>query len=165
MSENEEFRPYMRNIEVSNLGNVRSVHLDYDGEIFYHEKTLVCNERGYLGGLYWDPNTRKNKFFYLHQAVCKCFIGERPLGYVIDHIDRNKLNNSLQNLRYVSQKQNRMNSNIFIIGSIRKNKNNTFTLDMKDKFNNRILEIFNSYEEADEYRKPFQHFSYEKIIV
>ena len=41
--------------------------------------------------------------------VAKCFIGERPEGYDIDHIDRNPLNNNVSNLRYVTHKENCFN--------------------------------------------------------
>ena len=43
--------------------------------------------------------------------VAEYFIGPRPEGYVIDHIDGNYLNNKADNLRYVTQKEN-MNNEI-----------------------------------------------------
>jgi hypothetical protein len=49
---------------------------------------------------------------YLHQIV----MGKNK-GFVIDHIDRNKLNNRRSNLRFITQRQNCLNSSL--------NKNNT----------------------------------------
>jgi len=37
------------------------------------------------------------------------FVGPRPEGLVIDHIDRDRLNNIVSNLRYVTQKENMFN--------------------------------------------------------
>ncbi len=49
---------------------------------------------------------------YLHHLVL-----EKKHGFDIDHIDRNKLNNQLSNLRYLKREQNNYNSGI--------HKNNT----------------------------------------
>lgn len=43
----------------------------------------------------------------MHQAV----IGMAPQGYVIDHINGNKLDNRKSNLRFVTQQQNAFNCN------------------------------------------------------
>jgi hypothetical protein len=50
------------------------------------------------------------KMWYLHHLVAREFIGERPEGTVIDHIDRNKHNNAVTNLRYITQAENMRNS-------------------------------------------------------
>ena len=46
----------------------------------------------------------------VHVLVAECWLGPRPEGLVIDHIDRDSLNNDYHNLRYVSQKENVLNS-------------------------------------------------------
>jgi uncharacterized protein YxeA len=43
---------------------------------------------------------------YLHHFV----IGQPPEGYVTDHVDRNKLNNTRENLRHVTVSQNAINT-------------------------------------------------------
>lgn len=47
----------------------------------------------------------------VHCLVAQSFIGERPLGYVIDHIDGNPCNNCVENLHYVTQRENIHNPN------------------------------------------------------
>jgi len=47
----------------------------------------------------------------VHRLVAQTFIGPQLPGRVVDHIDRNKLNNSLSNLRYVTQQENTQNRN------------------------------------------------------
>jgi len=64
------------------------------------------NNRGYRYIQLQRNGKRLN--FFIHVAVAKQFIGPRPKGKVIDHKDRNKQNNKVDNLRYVSQ---RFNSN------------------------------------------------------
>ena len=47
----------------------------------------------------------------VHSLVARAWIGERPKGCDIDHKDGNKLNNSVDNLHYVTRKQNQLNPN------------------------------------------------------
>lgn len=46
----------------------------------------------------------KNKVYrvMIHKIVAECWLGEKPEGYEIDHIDRNSRNNDYRNLRYVT---------------------------------------------------------------
>lgn len=46
---------------------------------------------------------------FVHVLVAECWRGERPDGYEIDHIDRNRKNNHFTNLRYVTRTQNHKN--------------------------------------------------------
>lgn len=43
----------------------------------------------------------------VHQLVAEMFIGSRPDGHDIDHIDGNTRNNTLANLRYIPLSENR----------------------------------------------------------
>lgn len=45
----------------------------------------------------------------LAKVVAECWLGEKPDGLQIDHIDRNSLNNDYRNLRYVTQSENMKN--------------------------------------------------------
>ena len=54
------------------------------------------------------------------RVVAECWLGAKPEGYEIDHIDRNSQNNHYSNLRYVTkseQMKNRDHSNISKRGS------------------------------------------------
>lgn len=92
---------------------------------------------------------RKNpqiKRVMIHQAVAECWLGDKPDGYEVDHIDRNPHNNDYRNLRYVTkseQMKNRDHTNISKIGSQnleveRKNRMKNVSLQHKD-----TKEIFN----------------------
>ena len=57
----------------------------------------------------------------IHTVVAECWLGAKPDGYEIDHIDRNSHNNDYRNLRYVTkseQMKNRDHSNIATKGSL-----------------------------------------------
>jgi hypothetical protein len=43
---------------------------------------------------------------YVHNLVAQSFLGERPSGFVVHHIDADKSNNHAFNLAYVSRRQN-----------------------------------------------------------
>lgn len=47
---------------------------------------------------------------YCHRLVCRAFHGEAPAGKpFVDHIDRNRKNNNVTNLRWVSRSENACN--------------------------------------------------------
>jgi len=53
---------------------------------------------------------RKNgKEYRAHRLIWELFYGEIPDGYVIDHIDGNVYNNSIENLRLATKLQNTAN--------------------------------------------------------
>lgn len=45
----------------------------------------------------------------MHKIVAECWLGKRPDGYQIDHIDRNTHNNHYKNLRYVTHSEQMKN--------------------------------------------------------
>lgn len=54
---------------------------------------------------------------YFHRVLAETFIPKIEGKTIVDHIDRNRINNNLNNLRWLSQQENRINSCI--------NKNNS----------------------------------------
>lgn len=60
---------------------------------------LTCDRKYY-------KVTIRGKTYPLHEIIAHAFIGERPAGLVIDHIDRNSHNNNPSNLRYCSVSEN-----------------------------------------------------------
>lgn len=51
----------------------------------------------------------KVKRLMIHKLVAECWLGEKPDGMEIDHIDRNSLNNHYTNLRYVNHSEQMKN--------------------------------------------------------
>ena len=51
-------------------------------------------------------NEHKKIHFRLHTVIYAWYKGEVPLGYDIDHIDNNSLNNNINNLQLLTHKEN-----------------------------------------------------------
>lgn len=96
--------------QVSNMGRARSCDRTiYDGrwgDRFRAGKPVsaTCGKRGYV----YVPFCKlgKSSTLLLHRLVAKAFLGDCPHGYEVNHIDGNRLNNSLSNLEYVTPSQN-----------------------------------------------------------
>lgn len=87
--------------EVSNLGNVKSLK-------FGKERILKPSfgNRGYL--IVGLTNKKKRYTKTVHQLVAIGFLNHNPCGMklVVDHIDFNKQNNNINNLRIVNSREN-----------------------------------------------------------
>ena len=98
-----------------------------DGRIFRNVKSKKQNkiivdyhhsEKGYCYTFVCREG--KVRRIPIARVVAECWLGVKPEGYEIDHIDRNSLNNHYTNLRYVTkseQMKNRDHSNISAKGS------------------------------------------------
>ena len=97
----EEYEKY----EVSNLGNVRNIDT---GRILKPGKN---GDDGYYFVILSKDRFQKN--FYIHRLVGFAFIPNPQKLTDIDHIDRNKTNNSIPNLRWISKSNNLRNRTKF----------------------------------------------------
>lgn len=88
--------------EVSDLGRVRSTTKKDKVKIIKpSENSTNKDKRDYL---FYTLNGVKH---YAHHLVLSHFVGEKPKGYECDHINGDKHNNTLINLRYLTIAENR----------------------------------------------------------
>ena len=83
-----------------------------DGEIFSIARVKIKRLRPYsIRGYLWielyhptDKSKRIRKA--IHSIVAQAYLGDRPLGFHVNHKDGVKENNSVSNLEYVTPKEN-----------------------------------------------------------
>lgn len=95
---------FVRGLLISNLGNVMVLET---GEKLYKYNMKT----GYLAVLY------KGLYWMVHLMVGHAFIDNPEKKPIIDHIDNNRLNNNVENLRWATSKENAHNRVLY--------KNNT----------------------------------------
>ena len=128
------------------------------------------SEKGYYMSMVRNRsiNGGKSKRIMIHRIVAECWLGDCPLDYEVDHIDRNSHNNDFRNLRYVSksgQMKNRDHSNISKKGTENLEKaRQTRMKPVKIYFENEEL-FFESFADcsrflAKKYLVPFETIRY-----
>jgi hypothetical protein len=96
---------YVGKYEVSDRGQIRSaVNGRFQGSKPGRILKQVPDKRGYLRVNLWFNS--RGSLTRVHKIVAEAFLGERPEGLTINHIDGNKVNNHVENLEYVTNKEN-----------------------------------------------------------
>jgi hypothetical protein len=138
--------------QVSNLGMVKSLErtkFNCYSQIKVNERILTCNVHrcGYL----WIGLSKDNKRtrFYVHRLVMYVFTGKSDLQ--VDHINGDKKDNRLINLRYVTNRENctnyHKNKNTFKGYSYDKRKGK-YVAQIYHNKKHKFLGHFNTPEEA-----------------
>ena len=98
MDDKEEWKQINNydNYEVSNLGNVRN---SKTGRML----KLTCRGGYLFTGLCKNSNT---KTCPVHRLVALAFIDNPENKPQVNHIDKNRLNNNISNLEWITQKEN-----------------------------------------------------------
>jgi len=100
---------YEGSYEASDQGQVRSLDrhcLGKDGRSEFHGGKVLkpWSARGYLWYSLRDGKVKKNRAG--HTLVAAAFLGPRPEKHDVMHLDGDRKNNALTNLRYGTRKEN-----------------------------------------------------------
>jgi hypothetical protein len=85
---------------INELAQIRN---DLTGRILKNQ----MNDKGYFNIVLFKDG--KKKHFRIHRLLCKCFKDDFSDELFVDHINKDKLDNRLENLRMVTKAQNNKN--------------------------------------------------------
>jgi len=88
--------------EASTLGRLRSLNYKRTNKVKVLKPSI---SGGYLKTMLKD-DSGKYRSSYVHKFVCLAFLGDRPTKYEINHKDGLKINNSIENLEYITKSEN-----------------------------------------------------------
>lgn len=106
----KDIKGYEGIYQVSNLGRVRSldlIRIELDGtKKLYKGKILkgVTQKSGYIAFDLYKHGRRKN--IRGHVLVAKSFLSDMSDDFVVNHKDGNKTNNNIENLEWITFKEN-----------------------------------------------------------
>jgi hypothetical protein len=125
------------NYSVSNFGNIKN------------NTTCKIMKTSIKAGYYNVSltNNKKRRTLKIHRIVAKAFISNPENKSDVNHKDKNKLNNNLDNLEWNTRKENNIHRCQNITITTNKNKR----ISRLDKTSNNVLESYNSIQEAGEW--------------
>jgi hypothetical protein len=150
----EEWRPvvgYENFYEVSSIGRVRSFDRICANSYVRRGQILkgLPNKYQYLHvGL---SNGAKQTTKTIHELVATSFLGPRPKGFVTDHIDNNRTNNHVENLQYITVRENNTKDiKRDLPTGVGKRDSGRFRAKIQIKSQNISLGTFDTVQEASE---------------
>ena len=105
------------NLEFRKIPSLKFLYeVNCDGTIFRNarsKRVKKCYKQSHNSKTeHWVTTVRidnKSRKVFIHKVVAECWLGAKPEGYEVDHIDRNSLNNHWTNLRYVTRSEQMLN--------------------------------------------------------
>ena len=150
----KDIKGYEGYYQVSNLGRVRSLErLNSRGHKIKDRILKNCpNSHGYLSIILYKNGKRKG--IAVHRLVAMSFLNHEPNGHeiVVDHIDNNKLNNDLNNLQLITNRENSSKDRSGNCDStgVWLNQNGNFSCTIQLKGQKYHIGTFKSEEEASD---------------
>jgi hypothetical protein len=149
----EEWKPIegYEDYQISNLGRVKSTKYGYD-KILKHSK----DKHGYIRVWLYSDKIRKE--LLLHRLIALAFIPNPDNKLEIDHINRQKDDNRIENLKWVSRSDNCINvkaRNKLNEKNIYLTKDNTYNVLIYRNYERVLDKIYKTFEDAIIARNDF----------
>lgn len=167
----EEWRPikdYEGLYEVSNMGRVRSLDREIitsNGKKIHLKGKILKLQLNNSGYLFVGLNKHNKKHFYVHFLVAKSFIPNLENKQFIDHINTNKTDNRVENLRWVTREEN-MNNPLTKkkMSEINRGENNPmYGKKLSEETKKKISESLEGHEVSEETKKKISESNKGKV--
>lgn len=167
----EEWRPikdYEGLYEVSNMGRVRSLDREIitsNGKKIHLKGKILKLQLNNSGYLFVGLNKHNKKHFYVHFLVAKSFIPNLENKQFIDHINTNKTDNRVENLRWVTREEN-MNNPLTKkkMSEINRGENNPmYGKKISEETKKKISESLEGHEVSEETKKKISESNKGKV--
>ena len=97
------YKHYKNGFYINDKGKVKRLRNDKAMKV-----DIYTSSKGYKYFILF--NSRNKEKVYIHRAVAKLFIPNNDKSkYIVDHINRNKTDNQVSNLRWVNHSENMIN--------------------------------------------------------
>ncbi len=105
--QDEDYRVMVLNdttMKVFRDGRIHTLFQRKNGRERWRVRAVVLDKDGYPRVFI---GSRKNhNYYFVHNVITLCYLGEKPHGYQTDHINSIRTDNRLENLQYITQQQN-----------------------------------------------------------
>lgn len=139
----------MKQLIINNI--LTDYEIDEQGQIYSHKTnkflTGYVDNTGYITVLLTVDGKKKN--YLVHRLVAQTFIPNKDNLPIVNHKDGNKLNNSVDNLEWVTQSQNRTHAIQTKISDLAYGKRNKSQIDINDIDNWKQYKDTNYYISKD----------------
>lgn len=144
-------------VEWCKINNHPNYSISIDGRVYNDLRNMELKYRMMTSGYRMVSLSVNKKWvnFSIHRLVAEHFIDNPHNKPNVDHIDRNKLNNHKDNLRWVTQSENGLNKEVN--GSVKITKAGTYLarfnrLDIETMRIKKLSKTFKTLEEAENQR-------------
>jgi hypothetical protein len=96
---------------IKRIEGYESYSITSEGEVANHKSGRFLKQSNHTDGykVVRLAKGKRSKLFYVHRLVATAFLPTSANESQVDHIDRNRSNNNLENLRWVSRSVNHQN--------------------------------------------------------
>jgi len=101
------YNHYKNGYYISSTGKIKRIRYNKNNKSKECKVDLYTSNAGYYYFVMYNDN---NKKIWLHRCVAELFLPKISGKHIVDHIDGDRKNNNLKNLRWVTFHENLLNN-------------------------------------------------------